>query len=78
MLYDILFMPNKLDIQIFGYIFFLKDNYTFFTHTLIIEFDKMQIPYRRVCYTRSVYSLFGDNWGLRFCALTSVDAFFYL
>ena len=38
----------------------------------------MQIPYtREYYYTQSVYSLFGDDWNLRFCALITVGALFY-
>ena len=37
----------------------------------------MQIPYtREYYYTQSVYSLFGDDWNLRFCALITVGALF--
>ena len=41
----------------------------------------MQIPYTIesiVIYPSSVYSLFGDDWDLRFCALITVGALFYL
>ena len=37
----------------------------------------MQIPcMREYYYTQSVYSLFGDDWNLRFCALITVGALF--
>lgn len=69
-------LPNKLNIQLLG--MFLRDNYAFFRYTLVIEFDKMQIRTARVVYAQSVYSLFGDNWNLRFCALMTVGALFIL
>ena len=44
------------------------------------EFDKMQIPYtRKYCIIPDLYySLFGDDWNLRFCALITVGALFIL
>ena len=41
---DIIILPDKLNISLWG-IFSFWDSYTFFDYTLIIEFDKMQIPY---------------------------------
>jgi len=39
-------LPNELNIQKSRGIFiFLGDKHIFFSHTYIIEFDKMQIPY---------------------------------
>ena len=42
------------------------------------EFDKMQIPYtRKYSIVQTLYySLFGDDWNLRFCALITVGALF--
>ena len=37
-------MLNKLNILKFGFIYLKRVYMLFFTHTCIIEFDKMQIP----------------------------------
>ena len=72
-------VPNKLNMQHYGCIFISRDTYTLFLPILSCnEFDKMQVPYTREFYTQSVYSLFGDDWNLRFCALISVGALFIL
>jgi len=63
-----------------GCIFFLGIRIPFFDNTFYCdEFDKMQIPYTIGEYCNiptSVYSLFGDDWNLRFCALITVGALF--
>ena len=44
--YDIIKVPNKLNIQSIGYVFLFRDIYTFFEHAFYCdEFDKMQVPY---------------------------------
>ena len=61
------------------YFLFLGILIPFFDDTIAVEFDKMQIPYSdSILYTQTVYSLFGDDWNLRFCALTPVGALFIL
>ena len=71
----IIIMPNKLNIQ-FMSVFSFRDTYTLFDYTLPIEFDKMQIPYMgELKYTRTVYSLFGDDWSLCFCARLRLRTF---
>ena len=72
-------MPNKLNIQSLGVFCFSGILIPFLTILFCVEFDKMQIPYtREYYYTQSVYSLFGDDWNLRFCALITVGALFIL
>ena len=48
-------MPNKLNIQTMGVFYFLGIHIPFFVHTLFIEFDKMQIPYRESCNIPNLY-----------------------
>lgn len=72
---DILKEPNKLNILSMGV--FLEYLYPFLTILFCAEFDKMQIPcMREYNIPNLVYSLFGDDWNLRFCALTPVGALF--
>jgi len=71
-------LPNKLNnFQKQGRIFFFGDIYTLFRHNLLIGFEKMQIPYGDYGFAPvSIFSLFGDDWNLRFCATISVVALF--
>ena len=62
-----------------GVFFFLGIFIPFLAILFCDEFDKMQIPYTREYHIPNLYnSLFGDDWSLCFCALTSVGALFIL
>ena len=70
-------MPNELNNRADRYIFSLRDNYTFFVHTIKrIHLVKMRLPFDGV-YTYLRISSFGDNLEFAFFgALTLVGALF--
>ena len=75
--YGIIKVPNKLNIQSMG-VFSFKDTYTLFCLYFAVM-NLIKCKFRTllsIVICPSVYSLFGDNWSLRFCALTSVGALF--
>ena len=75
--YGIIKVPNKLNIQSMG-VFSFRDTYTLFCLYFAVM-NLIKCKFRTllsIVICPSVYSLFGDNWSLRFCALTSVGALF--
>ena len=59
-----------------GCIFFLGYLYPFLAILSLLNLIKCKFRIERVLYTQSIFSLFGDGWNLRFCALISVGALF--
>ena len=76
---DIINLPNKLNIyRQDGCVFVYRIGIPFFVHTtIVLSLIKCSSAAMIVCFLPiSVYSLFGDDWSLRFCALILVGALF--